>query len=120
LPGNRPRRQHSDADSLFDSGPRCSTGQPSAASTGSPPHGATSPEKRRQYFVELHRSGRWKYYYDSEDGIILRVREAAMLVEVWAVLAPPVEPVTAQHLHRRHGAAQPDLAPPPRAPMICA
>src|SRR5262245_177461 len=39
LPGNRPRRQDSGADSLFDPGPRCSTGQPSAASTGSPPNG---------------------------------------------------------------------------------
>ena len=56
-------------------------------------------EKRRQYFVELHRSGRWKYYYDSEDGIVLRVQEAAMLVEVWAVLAPPVEPETADATH---------------------
>ncbi len=52
-------------------------------------------EKRRQYFVELHSSGRWRHYYKSEAQFLLRMREAAMLAEGWAVLIPPDEPASA-------------------------
>jgi len=50
-------------------------------------------EKRRLYFIELHGSGRWKYYY-TEDEIVLHMREAGMVAQSWAVLVPPDEPAT--------------------------
>jgi uncharacterized repeat protein (TIGR03809 family) len=45
-------------------------------------------EKRRQYFVELHSSGRWRHYYKSEAQFLLRMRAAAMLAEGWEILIP--------------------------------
>ena len=39
-------------------------------------------EKRRQYFEELHESGRWKYYY-TEALFFRRLGKAAELVELW-------------------------------------
>lgn len=39
-------------------------------------------EKRRQYFEELHQSGRWKYYY-TEALFFRRLGKAAELVELW-------------------------------------
>jgi hypothetical protein len=53
-------------------------------------------EKRRQYFIELYSSGRWKHYYKSEALIILRLRAATMQAEAWAVLVPHDEPETAE------------------------
>jgi uncharacterized repeat protein (TIGR03809 family) len=45
-------------------------------------------EKRRQYFVELHSSGRWRHYYKSEAQFLLRMRAAVMLAEGWQILIP--------------------------------
>jgi hypothetical protein len=39
-------------------------------------------EKRRQYFEDLHQSGRWKYYY-TEALFYQRLGKAAELVELW-------------------------------------
>jgi uncharacterized repeat protein (TIGR03809 family) len=39
-------------------------------------------EKRRQYFEELHQSGRWKYYY-TETLFYRRLGKAAELVDLW-------------------------------------
>jgi hypothetical protein len=49
-------------------------------------------EKRRQYFVELYSSGRWKHYYEHETQLMLRVKAAIMQAEAWAVLIPREEP----------------------------
>ena len=42
-------------------------------------------EKRRQYFEELHQTGRWKYYY-TEALFFRRLGKAAELVELWEPL----------------------------------
>jgi hypothetical protein len=39
-------------------------------------------EKRRQYFEDLHKTGRWKYYY-TEALFFRRLGKAAELVELW-------------------------------------
>ena len=39
-------------------------------------------ERRRSYFVELYKSGRWKQYY-SEDDFLTRMREAVRSAEEW-------------------------------------
>ena len=43
-------------------------------------------ERRRDHFVELYRSGRWKHYYD-EDQFRERLREAIAAVALWAEIA---------------------------------
>lgn len=45
-------------------------------------------ERRREHFVELFYSGRWKRYY-SEEQFLQRMREAIRLTERWAMIAPP-------------------------------
>ena len=45
-------------------------------------------ERRREHFVELFYSGRWKHYY-SEEQFLQRMREAIRLTERWAMIAPP-------------------------------
>ena len=44
-------------------------------------------ERRCAYFLELHRSGRWRHYY-SEAQFIERLREAILLSERWVEIAP--------------------------------
>jgi uncharacterized repeat protein (TIGR03809 family) len=44
-------------------------------------------DQRCAHFVELHRSGRWKHYYD-EAQFLLLMREALDLAETWARIAP--------------------------------
>ncbi len=43
-------------------------------------------ERRRDHYVELYRSGRWKHYY-SEAEFRDRLREAIAAVETWAEIA---------------------------------
>jgi uncharacterized repeat protein (TIGR03809 family) len=58
-------------------------------------------EQRRAHFSELYSSGRWRHYY-TEDALLMRMREIAMLCERWAAvtdaaqaaLAPRAEPAT--------------------------
>jgi uncharacterized repeat protein (TIGR03809 family) len=45
-------------------------------------------EKRRDYFLELHRTGRWKLYY-SEPEFVLRMREVNAVVDTWAGVIDP-------------------------------
>jgi hypothetical protein len=40
-------------------------------------------ERRRAYFIELYRSGRWRRYY-SEDAFLAHMREVMEGVENWA------------------------------------
>jgi uncharacterized repeat protein (TIGR03809 family) len=40
-------------------------------------------ERRRAYFVELYRSGRWRRYY-AEDAFLAHMREVMRSVEQWA------------------------------------
>jgi uncharacterized repeat protein (TIGR03809 family) len=40
-------------------------------------------ERRRAYFVELYRSGRWRRYY-TEDAFLAHLREVTDDVAVWA------------------------------------
>jgi uncharacterized repeat protein (TIGR03809 family) len=58
-------------------------------------------EKRRDYFAELYRSGRWDRYYDQE-ALIVRTREVAEICDRWTKIIEQ---------HRR-------LLPKPDAPAI--
>ena len=40
-------------------------------------------ERRRDYFAELYRSGRWRLYYDL-DGLLAQTREVAEICDRWA------------------------------------
>jgi uncharacterized repeat protein (TIGR03809 family) len=44
-------------------------------------------ERRRAYFVELYRSGRWTHYY-TRDQFAARLREVMDAADTWAKLAP--------------------------------
>jgi uncharacterized repeat protein (TIGR03809 family) len=44
--------------------------------------------QRRDHFVELYESGRWKHYY-TEHELLARMREAIRLVETWDLLCIP-------------------------------
>jgi uncharacterized repeat protein (TIGR03809 family) len=43
-------------------------------------------ERRREYFIELFKSGRWKHYYD-EEAFLERLRDVVKATEAWAELA---------------------------------
>ena len=58
-------------------------------------------EKRRDYFAELYRSGRWRLYYQ-QDELLAQTREVAEICDRWAVILEQ---------HRR-------AVPEPEAPMI--
>jgi uncharacterized repeat protein (TIGR03809 family) len=45
-------------------------------------------ERRCAHFLELRRSGRWRYYY-GEARFLDRLREAIRLSARWAEIAPP-------------------------------
>ena len=45
-------------------------------------------EKRREYFLELYRSGRWTIYY-TEAEFVLRMREVNALVDAWMGIIDP-------------------------------
>ena len=51
-------------------------------------------EKRRAYYAELYRSGRWKLYY-TEDEMLARIREVVGASERWGQIAPS-EPAPSQ------------------------
>jgi uncharacterized repeat protein (TIGR03809 family) len=52
-------------------------------------------ERRREHYVDLYRSGRWKHYY-TEDQFLTRMREAIRAVEMWTRIAPPPEAIHAE------------------------
>ena len=43
-------------------------------------------ERRCAHFLELHRSGRWRHYYNEEQ-FLVRMREAIRLSERWVEIA---------------------------------
>ena len=43
--------------------------------------------RRCAHFIELHQTGRWTLYYD-ETQFLLLMREAVVLAESWALIAP--------------------------------
>ena len=45
-------------------------------------------EKRRAYFTDLYRSGRWQLYF-TEDELLERIREVVASSERWGQIAPP-------------------------------
>ncbi|HEY2134887.1 MAG TPA: TIGR03809 family protein [Xanthobacteraceae bacterium] len=45
-------------------------------------------EKRREHFIELYDSGRWKHYY-TEEQLLARTRDAISLSETWDALSKP-------------------------------
>jgi hypothetical protein len=47
-------------------------------------------ERRCVHFIELHRTGAWKYNY-TEAQFLLEMREAVAMAEAWARLAPRPE-----------------------------
>ncbi len=56
-------------------------------------------ERRCAYFLELHRSGRWRHYY-SEEQFLVRLREAIRLSERWVqIAASPTAAVVSEHSH---------------------
>jgi uncharacterized repeat protein (TIGR03809 family) len=56
-------------------------------------------ERRCAYFLELHRSGRWRHYY-SEEQFLVRLREAIELSERWVEIAAfPTAAVVSEHAH---------------------
>ena len=56
-------------------------------------------ERRCAYFLELHRSGRWRHYY-SEEQFLVRLREAIELSERWVeIAASPTAAVVSEHAH---------------------
>ena len=44
-------------------------------------------ERRRDHYVELYQSGRWKHYH-SEAEFLTEMRKAAALAERWIQIAP--------------------------------
>ena len=47
-------------------------------------------ERRRAHFVELYQTGRWKHYY-SDQQFIMEMREAIVIANRWAKIAPRPE-----------------------------
>ena len=45
-------------------------------------------ERRRDYFIELYRSGRWKHYY-TEEQFLDQMRDVISDAERWAKIAGP-------------------------------
>ena len=48
-------------------------------------------ERRRNHFVELYRSGRWKHYYNTDQEFIAHLGEAIQVANRWAEIAPRPE-----------------------------
>lgn len=45
-------------------------------------------ERRREHFVDLYQSGRWRHYY-TEEQFIAQMREVVRAAETWGRLAAP-------------------------------
>lgn len=56
-------------------------------------------ERRRDAFVALYESGRWRHYYD-EAGFIARMRDVMRAVERWRALAGPLPAADIEPLRR--------------------
>lgn len=49
-------------------------------------------DRRREHFIELSRTGRWRRYY-TEEQFLAQMREVARAADAWAQLADPREAV---------------------------
>lgn len=47
-------------------------------------------EQRRDHFVELFKSGRWRHYYDDKH-FLLALEQSVMIADRWAAIAPRPE-----------------------------
>jgi len=57
-------------------------------------------ERRRDYHIELYRSGRWRHYYTDQE-FATAMRTAVALAQRWARIAPrPEERNAADHAAR--------------------
>jgi hypothetical protein len=63
-------------------------------------------ERRCELFIELHRTGAWKYNY-TEAEFLLVMREAVALAETWSRLAPWPEDVAAEAAAEADSAEEP-------------
>jgi len=62
-------------------------------------------ERRRDHYLELYQSARWKHYY-SEEQFLHRMREAIRAAESWALIAPrPADTTAAEQPARGPGEA---------------
>ena len=43
-------------------------------------------EKRRDFFSELYRSGRWRLYYHDVGGLLAQIREIEEICDRWATV----------------------------------
>ena len=50
-------------------------------------------EKRRDYFRDLYRSGRWRLYYNEEE-FIARLRDVARTCDRWGVIVETSQALT--------------------------
>lgn len=73
-------------------------------------------DRRLAYFAELHRSGRWRLYYRTEQQFAVRMLEVIRAAKIWAELAgrePPT--VTLPSLEAARAApSRAELATAPR------
>jgi hypothetical protein len=65
-------------------------------------------DQRCAHFIELHKSGRWKHYYDEATFLVL-MREAVDLAEAWSRLAPRADEGPNLPRLRVRDAATPDV-----------
>jgi uncharacterized repeat protein (TIGR03809 family) len=52
-------------------------------------------DRRREHFVDLYRSGRWKHYYTEEE-FLIRIREAISAADTWHQIASNARPEAAE------------------------
>jgi len=80
-------------------------------------------DRRLAYFAELHRSGRWRLYYRTEQQFAIRMMEVIGAAKIWAELAgrapptvtlPVLEAVRAMPRSRAELATAPKPARPER------
>jgi uncharacterized repeat protein (TIGR03809 family) len=57
-------------------------------------------ERRRDHYIELYRSGRWKHYYGDAE-FLTELRKAAALAERWIAIAPLREPRTPDEVQQQ-------------------
>ena len=74
-------------------------------------------DRRLAHFAELHRSGRWRLYYASEEQFALRMLDVIRAAKLWAGLAGREPPAIAAPV-----AALPEAPPmrPARAELAAA
>ncbi len=107
---------HSAGGSALATGPRMSATQSAAPFDDLSQRWHALAERRLAHFTELHRSGRWRLYYPTEQQFAARMLEVIRAAKVWSELAgcrlPPVAAPKASTVP-----AAPDVQPTP-APVL--